>query len=99
MLILLLLITGLILWSLRLMLFAFRRQDYSLLFAGTLVAMSAAGIVIVYSLMDGCIGYLSAGPDRDSSVLESVATVERQGASSAEYLGGSFWVEEIPNRS
>jgi cytochrome b subunit of formate dehydrogenase len=98
MLILLLLITGLILWSLRLMLFAFRRQDYSLLFAGTLVAMSAAGIVIVYSLMNGCMGYLSAGSVDDSSVLESVASIEEQDAANAQYLGGSFWVEEIPNR-
>lgn len=28
--------------------------------AGTLVAISAVGVVVVYALMDGCMGYLTS---------------------------------------
>ena len=65
--ILLALILSLMLWSVQLMFSAFRQSDFSLLFAGTLVALSSAGIVTVYSLMNGCMGYLST-----SSTIASI---------------------------
>lgn len=50
---------GLGLWSLQLVTKAHRSQEASLIFAGALVALSAIGLVAVYLLMDGCIGYLT----------------------------------------
>lgn len=50
---------GLVIWSLQLMKTAHRSSEKSLIFAGVLVAMSAVGLIAVYMLMDGCIGYLT----------------------------------------
>jgi hypothetical protein len=50
---------GLVFWSFQLMRSALRLREASLIFAGTLVGFSAVGLVAVYLLMDGCMGYLS----------------------------------------
>jgi ABC-type lipoprotein release transport system permease subunit len=55
---LLLTITALTVWSLRLMGKAHEQKEFSLMFAGVLVAVAAAGLVAAYSLMLGCMGYL-----------------------------------------
>ncbi|MDG2992072.1 hypothetical protein L3556_14195 [Candidatus Synechococcus calcipolaris G9] len=57
--ILLLLVIGLVLWSVRLLQGAYKLRDFSLLLASGLVAVSAGGVIFVYSLMNGCVGYLS----------------------------------------
>ncbi|MCH9054689.1 hypothetical protein L5470_06840 [Synechococcus sp. PCC 6717] len=59
--ILLLLVLALVLWSVRLLHGAYRLQDFSLLLASGLVAVSAGGVIFVYSLMNDCVGYLSQG--------------------------------------
>ncbi len=59
--ILLLLVLALVLWSVRLLHGAYRLQDFSLLLASGLVAISAGGVIFVYSLMNDCVGYLSQG--------------------------------------
>jgi hypothetical protein len=58
MIILLLTISILTYWSLRLMQRAYKQREFSLMFAGTLVALAGAGIIAAYMLMIGCIGYL-----------------------------------------
>ncbi|NJK40304.1 MAG: hypothetical protein HC934_01130 [Acaryochloridaceae cyanobacterium SU_2_1] len=50
---------GLGLWSLQLMRKARQSEEASLIFAGALVALSAMGLVAVYLLMDGCMGYFT----------------------------------------
>ncbi len=50
---------GLVIWSLQLMKMAHHSSEKSLIFAGVLVAVSAVGLVAVYMLMDGCMGYLT----------------------------------------
>jgi ABC-type lipoprotein release transport system permease subunit len=45
-------------WSLRLMRKAHEQREFSLMFAGALVAVAAAGLIAAYSLMIGCFGYL-----------------------------------------
>lgn len=50
---------ALVAWSLHLMQQAFDRQEFSLMLAGTLVAFSAAGMLVVYFLMHDCIGYFT----------------------------------------
>ncbi|NJL00676.1 MAG: hypothetical protein HC838_09460 [Spirulinaceae cyanobacterium RM2_2_10] len=50
---------ALVAWSLHLMQQAFNRQEFSLMLAGTLVASSAAGLLVVYFLMNNCIGYFT----------------------------------------
>lgn len=97
--ILLITVLGLMLWSMRLMMSAFRQSDFSLLFAGTLVALSSAGIVTAYSLMNGCMGYLSA-PDHASDFVSSdpltsnIAT--EQHLVHEQSQGSSPWIEEVP---
>ncbi len=54
---------GLVIVSLQLMKTAHQSKEASLIFAGALVAMSAVGLVAVYLLMDGCMGYLTTGQD------------------------------------
>ncbi|MGF1602856.1 MAG: hypothetical protein ACFCU8_12685 [Thermosynechococcaceae cyanobacterium] len=61
--------TGLVFWSFQLMRSALRLREASLIFAGTLVGFSAVGLVAVYLLMDGCMGYLS-----DATTLPSDAS-------------------------
>lgn len=59
MILLLLLVIGLVIWSVRLLQGAYRLKDSSLAIASVLVAISAGGVVIVYGLMDGCLGQFS----------------------------------------
>lgn len=59
MILLLLLVIGLVIWSVRLLQGAYLLKDSSLAIASILVAISAAGVVIVYGLMDGCLGQFS----------------------------------------
>lgn len=56
---LLIIVIGLIIWSLRLMQGAVKLRDASLILASFLVAISAGGVIVVYMLMDGCMNYLS----------------------------------------
>jgi len=58
-LLILVLVTALVVWSLRLMQAAFNHREFSLMLAGTLVAISAAGIIVVYFLMEGYMGYMT----------------------------------------
>jgi hypothetical protein len=50
---------ALIAWSLHLMQEAIDQQEFSLMLAGTLVALSAAAMLVVYFLMGNCISYLT----------------------------------------
>lgn len=50
---------ALVAWSLHLMQEALSKQEFSLMLAGTLVAMAAAAMLVVYFLMGHCIGYLT----------------------------------------
>ncbi|MGF1480765.1 MAG: hypothetical protein ACFB4I_14975 [Cyanophyceae cyanobacterium] len=50
---------ALVAWSLHLMQSAFDKQEFSLMLAGTLVALSAAAMMVVYFLMNHCLAYLS----------------------------------------
>jgi ABC-type lipoprotein release transport system permease subunit len=45
-------------WSLRLMQRGFDQREFSLMFAGALVAVAGAGLIAAYTLMVGCVGYL-----------------------------------------
>jgi ABC-type lipoprotein release transport system permease subunit len=58
MIILILTISALTFWSLRLMQRAVNQREFSLMFAGALVAIAGAGIIAAYSLMVGCVGYI-----------------------------------------
>ncbi|BAP17290.1 MAG: hypothetical protein ACQZ3N_07100 [cyanobacterium endosymbiont of Rhopalodia yunnanensis] len=49
---------ALVAWSLHLMQEAIDQQEFSLMLAGTLVAMSAAAMLVVYFLMGKCLSYL-----------------------------------------
>lgn len=49
---------ALVAWSLHLMEEAFKRREFSLMLAGTLVALAAAAMLVVYFLMGNCISYL-----------------------------------------
>ncbi|MGB7440940.1 MAG: hypothetical protein WA919_07720 [Coleofasciculaceae cyanobacterium] len=49
----------LVAWSLHLMQEAFNTKEFSLMLAGTLVAMSAAAMLVVYFLMGSYVGYLT----------------------------------------
>jgi hypothetical protein len=51
----LIIVIGLILWSLRLLQGAIKLRDFSLILASVLVAVSAGGVIVVYALMDGCL--------------------------------------------
>ncbi|MBD1837323.1 hypothetical protein H6F78_03930 [Coleofasciculus sp. FACHB-64] len=50
---------ALVAWSLHLMQEAFDQQEFSLMLAGTLVALSAAAMLVVYFLMNSYMGYIS----------------------------------------
>ncbi|XHX80012.1 MAG: hypothetical protein RBJ76_08830 [Stenomitos frigidus ULC029] len=56
----LVLVIMLVAWSLHLMQQAVDRDEFSLMLAGTLVAFSAAAMVVVYFLMGNYIGYVTA---------------------------------------
>jgi hypothetical protein len=53
---------ALVAWSLHLMEAAIEQKEFSLMFAGTLVAMSAIAMIVVYFLMGNCITYLGSIP-------------------------------------
>lgn len=50
---------ALVAWSLHLMQAAVQQQQFSLMLAGTLVALSAAAMIVVYFLMGSYVGYLA----------------------------------------
>ncbi|MBD1836335.1 hypothetical protein H6F74_08550 [Trichocoleus sp. FACHB-90] len=50
---------ALVAWSLHLMQEAFDQQEFSLMLAGTLVALSAAAMLVVYFLMNSYMGYIN----------------------------------------
>ncbi|NJK30141.1 MAG: hypothetical protein HC851_02520 [Acaryochloris sp. RU_4_1] len=60
---------GLVIWSLQLMKMAHQSREASLIFAGVLVAVSAMGLVTVYLLMDGCIGYLTGAESLSAQIM------------------------------
>ena len=49
---------ALVAWSLHLMQEAFDLKEFSLMLAGTLVAVSAAAMMVVYFLMGNCLSFL-----------------------------------------
>ncbi len=49
---------ALVAWSLHLMERAYESKEFSLMLAGTLVAVAAAAMLVVYFLMGHCISYL-----------------------------------------
>ncbi|MBE9223113.1 hypothetical protein IQ215_10445 [Cyanobacterium stanieri LEGE 03274] len=50
---------ALVAWSLHLMQQAFNQREFSLMLAGSLVALSAAAMLVVYFLANNCITYLT----------------------------------------
>ena len=50
---------ALVAWSLHLIQSALEQQEFSLMFAGTLVAASAAAMLVVYFLIGNCISSLA----------------------------------------
>jgi ABC-type lipoprotein release transport system permease subunit len=74
--ILLLTISALTFWSLRLMSKAHEQREFSLMFAGVLVAVAAAGLVAAYSLMIGCFGYLGQSYASVPPILTTAYTDE-----------------------
>jgi len=56
----LIVVIGLVAWSLHLMQEATAYREFSLMLAGTLVAISAAGLMVVYFLMNGYMGYMTS---------------------------------------
>ena len=55
----LIIVIALVAWALHLMQQAVDRNEFSLMLAGTLVAFSAAAMVVVYFLMGNYIGYVT----------------------------------------
>jgi hypothetical protein len=53
---------ALVAWSLHLMQEAIDQQEFSLMLAGTLVALCAAAMLVVYFLMGNCLTYLTQVP-------------------------------------
>ncbi len=49
---------ALVAWSLHLMQTAFNKQEFSLMLAGTLVALSAGAMLVVYFLVDSYLTYI-----------------------------------------
>lgn len=68
---------GLVFWSFLLVRSALRLRDPSLIFASTLVALSAVGMVAIYLLMDGYTGYLSSPPVTASSDFSPPIVVQQ----------------------
>ena len=50
---------ALVAWSLHLMQKALNQKEFSLMLAGTLVALAAAAMLVVYFLMEHCLAHLS----------------------------------------
>ncbi|MDC0835061.1 hypothetical protein AY599_13000 [Leptolyngbya valderiana BDU 20041] len=59
MIVILFVVVALVAWSLHLMQEAIEHREFSLMFAGTLVAAAAAAMMTVYFLMSHYVGYLS----------------------------------------
>ncbi|MBW4521707.1 MAG: hypothetical protein KME16_18660 [Scytolyngbya sp. HA4215-MV1] len=59
MVVILIIVVALVAWSLHLMQEAMQQREFSLMLAGTLVAMAAAAMMGVYFLMGNYIGYAS----------------------------------------
>ena len=57
--VILIFVIALVSWSLHLMQQALSQQEFSLMLAGTLVAMSAAAMLLVYFIVGNCVGYLN----------------------------------------
>jgi hypothetical protein len=72
--IILVIVIGLVAWSLHLMQEAVEHQEFALMLAGTLVASAAAAMVAVYFLMGGYVGYVTELTQQ--SFLENSAEVE-----------------------
>ncbi len=53
-------VLALVAWSLHLMQEAISKQEFSLMLAGVLVAMSAVAMLIVYFIMNNYMGYISS---------------------------------------
>lgn len=53
---------ALVAWSLHLMEIGFEHREFSMMLAGTLVALAAAATLVVYFLMGHCINYLMNVP-------------------------------------
>jgi uncharacterized membrane protein YcjF (UPF0283 family) len=53
---------ALVAWSVHLMQEAISKQEFSLMLAGILVALSAAAMLVVYFLMGNCLTYLTQVP-------------------------------------
>jgi len=51
---------ALVAWSLHLMQEAVDQKEFSLMLAGTLVALAAAAMLVVYFLMHNCLSYLTS---------------------------------------
>lgn len=49
---------ALVAWSLHLMQKAFSNQEFSLMLAGTLVALAAAAMSVSYFIMGNCLSYI-----------------------------------------
>lgn len=49
---------ALVAWSLHLMRKAFSHQEFSLMLAGTLVALAAGAMLVSYSIMGNCMSYM-----------------------------------------
>lgn len=75
MIIFLLVVIVLVAWSLHLMQEAYNRREFSLMLAGTLVAISAAGLIVVYFLMDGYMVYVMSS-SQPTLPLESTYLVD-----------------------
>jgi uncharacterized membrane protein len=93
----------LVAWSLHLMQQAVDRGEFSLMLAGTLVAFSAAAMVVVYFLMGNYIGYVAGLTPITSSRLsaEDVAAwvVEIEEASYPAHVSAidsSVWQAQQP---
>ena len=50
---------ALVAWSLHLMQSALEQREFSLMLAGTLVAISAAAMLVVYFIVGNCLSHLS----------------------------------------
>ena len=50
---------ALVAWSLHLMQSALEQREFSLMLAGTLVAVSAAAMLVVYFIVENCLSHLS----------------------------------------
>ncbi|HEY9810449.1 MAG TPA: hypothetical protein V6D13_14060 [Halomicronema sp.] len=72
--IILVIVIGLVAWSLHLMQEAVQHREFALMLAGTLVASAAAAMVAVYFLMGGYVGYVTELTQQ--SFLENSAEAE-----------------------